>query len=128
MNILICESGPERLGTHVLYLQKVFASCTFDYAQDKPNIIKKLEYNGPSYDLILSQYHLPQSTGLEIYHAARTQGLNMPFVLHGLNESQARNELKILQARDEDLFDLGNYYDASDLKTVMDALAARATV
>ncbi len=125
MNVLICENKPERLGTHVLYLQKVFTSCTFDYAQDKASIIKKLEYNGPSYDLILAQYHLPQSTGSETYNIVRGQELNMPIVFYGLDDT--RGELKALQAQDEDLFDLGNFYDAGDLRKVMDTLAARAT-
>ncbi len=127
MNILICDSRPESVGHHVLRLQTVFASCTFDYAQTQANASKKIRTNGLSYDLILSDGRLPDGQGIDIYNDARKQGMNMPFALYGEEGGPDNRQVEQLQAHDEDLFHLGRLYDVSDLKKMMDALATRAT-
>ncbi len=122
MNILICEDKLELVGSHITSLQKVFNPSTFDYAEDGQKAIEKVKSCGYSYDLILSDYDMPEATGLEVYNCAREQGLEVPFVL--CSPSSKIPGAEEIKDEDEDFFCLAGPYDSSDLRKIVDSITA----
>ena len=125
MNILVCESKQELLGSHITRLQKVFYPSTFDYAENGKEAMEKIESYGHSYDLILSRGELEQASGLELYEWAREKDCSIPFFLCSDFQDTSCIE-KLNKIEDPDLFCLNVPYDSQDLKQVIDLISFNA--
>ena len=78
IKILVIEDNPDDAELAIGYLHQAGFQVEWTRAQTEQDYLDQLN---DSYDLILSDYNLPQFSGLKALHLMLQQGLDIPFIL-----------------------------------------------
>src|SRR6266850_6792707 len=78
INVLIVEDSPDDAELIVNQLRQAGFEPKWNRVENEPNFLAQLE---TSPDVILSDYSMPQFTGLKAVELLRARGLDTPFIL-----------------------------------------------
>ena len=79
MNILFIDDEAGIREQAKIFLEKMDKRFNVDTASDYESALEKLR--GDGYDIIVADYILPESDGLDILKQLRNEGRNIPFIL-----------------------------------------------